>query len=63
MILEYYLGKDVRIIDVDGKEWIGHVHTYTPAIDNDNNIADIGFLCGGDLIEFPENEIKEISMI
>ncbi len=63
MKLREFFCKNVRLVDVDGKEWIGYVRTFVPAIDTDDDMDWIGLKVGSDLIEFHENEIKEISII
>ncbi|EGT3685962.1 TPA: hypothetical protein ACMU21_002958 [Clostridioides difficile] len=58
-----YMSEKVKIIDIDNKEWIGYVKTYTPAIDSDNEINEIGLKQEDCLISFQEDEIKSIEII
>ncbi len=59
-LIEYY-GKGVILTDIDGAEWTGTVKTYTPAIDSENEIEEIGVLTETNgLVGFSANEIKSI---
>ena len=55
--------KDVKIIDVNDKEWVGHCEGYTQDLDNDNGIASITVHTSEGGICFYENEIKSIEEI
>lgn len=63
--LREYFNKQVKIIDVDNKEFIGFVETYTPALDSDDNIDGISIKPKGakHLVNLCENEIKSIEVI
>jgi len=63
MNLINYFCKNVRLIDIDNKEWRGYVKTFTPAIDSEFEIDEIGLFTGTDLIGFREDEIKAIETI
>lgn len=63
-LLEEYLNKKVRIIDIDNQKFIGYVETYTPAIDSEEGLEEIAILDNENkLIGFNENEIKSIEVI
>lgn len=55
--------KDVKIIDIDGNEWIGHCEGYTQDLDNDNGLASISVYTSKGCICFYENEIRSIEEI
>jgi hypothetical protein len=59
------LGKDVKVVDMNDEEWIGHVELFTPRIDNDDNKADIGLTCENEeyIIVFTEDMIKSVEEI
>ena len=60
MLAEYF-NKNVRLTDIDGKQWAGYVETYTPAIDSDENVDEIGLMTEEQgLTSFRTNEVKEI---
>ena len=63
MKLWEYPCKKVKLIDVDGKEWVGYCVEYTQALDGDNNIASITVTTSEGGICFYENEIKSIEEI
>lgn len=55
--------KNVKIIDINDKEWQGHCEGYTQALDNDNNLASITVDTSEGCICFYENEIKSIEEV
>lgn len=58
-----YFNKNVRLTDIDGKQWTGYVETYTPAIDSDENIESIAIMTSKQgLTEFMATEIKTIAV-
>ena len=61
-LLEKYLNKDVRIIDIDGDEIKGHVETYTPEIDSANEVEEIAVNTSKGLMGITESEIRSIEM-
>lgn len=61
--LREYFNKDIRLVDIDGKIWIGFVETYTPKIDSDEEYDEIGLQYNGNLISFTEVEIQSIEII
>ena len=63
MNLWEYSQKKVKVIDINGKEWIGYCIGYTQDLDNDNNIASITVTTSEGGICFYENEIKSIEEI
>ena len=64
-----YLGKNVEIVDIDGKRWTGHVAVYDPAIDRDEDEPQedgIGLRLKSEdryLVDFNVSEIKSIKII
>jgi len=61
-----YVGKRVRVIDIDGQVFEGDCIDYTQALDNDPEIASIGVVTqpgAGFSYELYENEIKSIEII
>ncbi|MDY6658298.1 hypothetical protein SRC06_03475 [Clostridioides difficile] len=58
-----YLNKNVKIVDIDNKIWHGYVKTYTPVIDSDDEVEEIGLKQKDCLISFQEDEIKSIEVI
>lgn len=59
-LIEYF-NKNVLLTDIDGKQWAGYVETYTPAIDSDNEVDEIGLMTADQaLIGFRADEIKTI---
>lgn len=62
--LREYFNKNVRILDIDNKEFKGYVATYTPAIDSEEELEEISILDKREnLIGFNEDEIKLIEVI
>lgn len=64
--LKEYFCKNVRLIDIDDKEWLGYVRTYTPAIDTDDDIEEIGLMTKNSdisFVGFQANEIKSIEIL
>lgn len=63
--LREYFNKDVRLIDIDNKEFKGYVETYTADIDSDEEVEEIAIRTkeSNSLIGFNENEIKSIEEI
>lgn len=61
-MLEKYLNKNVRIIDVDGVEMTGYVETYTPEIDSENEVEEIAVKTSRGLIGITRDEIKSIDI-
>lgn len=60
LLIEYF-NKKVQLTDIDGKQWDGYVETYTPAIDSDDDIEEIGLMTADQgLIGFRVDEIKTI---
>ena len=60
--LSEYLQKNIRLTDVDGKQWSGHVETWTPAIDSEDGVEEIGLMTSGQgLIGFKQTEIQSIT--
>lgn len=61
-----YLGKNIILIDTDGKQWNGKVDMFDSAEDNDTGEDSIVILCDDNpnqLVEFMQSEIKEIEVI
>jgi len=63
MSLIDFFCKNVKIIDVDGKQWFGFVETFTPAIDSEDNIDEIAITANNHLIGFRKDEIKTIEVV
>lgn len=66
MNLSQYLGKRIRLVDVDGEITDGECVCVTPAQDNDPEIASIDIQTkpgSGYTIGFNEDEIKSIEVI
>lgn len=61
-LMEYF-NKDVKITIKSGKEWIGFVETFTPAIDSDDELEEIGVNTSEGLIGFTEKDIKSIEIL
>lgn len=67
MNLRQFIGKRIKIIDIDGKEWLGKATCLDLAINYDDvdfdemSVAVDGYKTGE--IVFPENEIKSIEVI
>lgn len=60
--LSEYFQKNVRLTDIDGKQWSGHVETWTPAIDSEDGVEEIGLMVPGQgLIGFRRTEIQSIT--
>lgn len=60
--LRKFFQKQVELIDVDDARFQGFVTTYTPAIDTDEGIEEIGLLTVTDgLVSFKANEVKLIN--
>ncbi len=65
-----YLGKRVKIIDDNGKEWHGYVDLYTSDLDNETDgIAEESIVIKTDgeddeirYIEFMQHEVKSIEV-
>ena len=63
--LEKYLHKKVKIIDDNGKSWLGKVNSFCSAIDNDEEYDSITLETAqqpNGLVEFAEDEIKSIEI-
>lgn len=61
MELQSYYNKNVTIIDIDGQTFAGVVSDYFFADENESGKESIVLESkDGDLVEFTENEIKEI---
>lgn len=60
--LREYFNKTVELIDIDNVKWTGVVETYTPAIDSDEEIEEIGLLTTNGLVCFNADEIKTINL-
>ena len=61
-----YWGKDVKITDIDGQIFVGHVAYYTSELDDPDGIANISLRQGdsaGILIGFTTAEIASIEII
>ncbi|WP_062353302.1 hypothetical protein [Bacillus kwashiorkori] len=66
MNLREYVGKKIRLMDVDGQVFEGKCTDYTQALDNEPEIESIGIetVSGADYsYEIYENEIKSIEII
>lgn len=61
-MLEKYLNKNVRIMDIDGIEIEGHVETYTPEIDSENEVEEIAVKTNKGLVGITRDEIKSIDI-
>lgn len=64
--LKDYFCKNVWLIDIDGKGWLGYVRTYTPAIDTDDDIEEIGLMTKNSdisFVGFQANEIRSIEVL
>lgn len=60
--LSEYFQKNVRLTDVDGREWSGRVETWTSAIDSEDGAEEIGLMTAMQgLIGFSLPEIRSIS--
>ena len=62
-MLKEYFEKDVQIKFTDGDVLSGHVVTYTPAIDSEDNVDEIGIKCDRGFISIAETEILTINLI
>lgn len=63
MELKHYYGKNVTVIDIDGKTFIGLVDDYFFPEDNENGEESIVIkTSGGGLVEFTNNDIKKITI-
>ncbi|MCI1965976.1 MAG: hypothetical protein LKJ17_07590 [Oscillospiraceae bacterium] len=61
--LSEYFQKNIRLTDVDGKQWSGRVETWTPAIDSEDDVEEIGLMTPGQgLIGFKQTEIQSITI-
>lgn len=62
MKLRDFVGKNVKIVDIDGVETIGWAIGYTQACDNEPEVACIDLRVPGNpyIIGFLENEITSI---
>ena len=58
-----YWGKTIRLLDVDGGEWIGHVEGYTDSNNNPEGEESIDVRVGNHLIVFFSDEIKFIDAL
>ena len=64
-----YFGKNVELVDIDGKLWIGRVADYEPAIDRDEDEPQEDSIAlelnpaDRSLIGFSLSEIKSIKII
>lgn len=65
MNLEDYVGKKVKIIDIENHEFIGKAIGYVQALDNEPEIDEIDILNELDNKNYSlfENEIKSIEVI
>ena len=61
-MLEKYLNKNVRIIDIDGVEIAGYVETYTPEIDSENEVEEIAVKTNKGLVGITQAEIESIDI-
>jgi hypothetical protein len=62
--LSEYLQKNIRLTDVDGKQWSGRVETWTPAIDSEDGVEEIGLKTSEQgLTGFKQTEIQSITVI
>ena len=59
-LIEYF-NTNIRLTDIDGKQWPGYVETYTPAIDSEVEIEEVGVMTQQGLISFRADEIAEIT--
>lgn len=63
-LLREYFNKNVRIVDIDNRQFTGYVETYTPPIDSEEELEEISILDkSNNLIGFNEEEIKSIEEI
>lgn len=62
MIKSEYFGKKIKLIDEDGKEWIGVVRDITPAADSESGENEIAIEYAGGLTNFTESEIESIEI-
>lgn len=61
--LSEYLQKNIHLTDVDGKQWSGRVETWTPAIDSEDGVEEIGLMTSGQgLTGFKQTEIQSITV-
>lgn len=67
MELRKYVGKTVRLIDLDNEEWVGKAKSLDLAINYDDvEFDELALKVEGletTYITFPENEIKSIEII
>ena len=64
MNLKEYVGKMVRLIDIDGDIFTGHADIYHYDYDTASGIAALTFLSDdGRYLDFDENEIAHIEII
>lgn len=68
MELKYFPGKNVRIIDIDGQIFEGHVSDYIHSDDDDTGLESIIINCTkgwlkGSGVEFWEKDIRSIKII
>ena len=60
MIKQQYMGKIVKLFDIDGKVWHGKVALITSATESESGENELAIEFGGGLIEFRESEIEAI---
>lgn len=63
MIEEAMYRKKVKILDVNGKEWVSIVEDIISALDSDSGEREVLIKCYGGLVEFKESEIKSIEIV
>ena len=61
-MLEKYLNKNVRIIDIDGVKIVGYVETYTPEVDSENDVEEIAVKTNKGLVGITRDEIESIDI-
>lgn len=60
-----YIGKRVKIIDINGKEWHGIGEVYSDALDNEDGVESLAFRMDGvndALIDISPSDIKFIEV-
>lgn len=57
MIEERYFRKQIKLTDIDGKDWFGTVDDIVSKLDSDSGETELLLAVGSGLIEFKESEI------
>lgn len=60
MIEERYFRKQIKLTDIDGKDWFGTVDDIVSELDSDSGETELLLAVGPGLVEFKESEIAGI---